>query len=57
MDACNYEFSDGSICCQVPGHLNLGVPHLRWDESAMYWSKRRAEEAKILNEIDEGSSG
>ena len=57
MDACNYEFSDGSICCQVPGHLNLGVPHLRWDESGIYWSKRRAEEARILNEIDEGSSG
>ena len=56
MEACAYTFANGDVCCQVPGHLNLGVPHLRWDESAMYWSKRRAEEAKILDEI-EGSSG
>ena len=57
MEACAYTFANGDVCCQVPGHLNLGVPHLRWDESAIYWSKRRAEEAKILNEINEGSSG
>lgn len=56
MEACNYEFSDGSICCQVPGHIGLGVPHLRWDEAGMYWSKKRAEELgdKPLHERDHG---
>ncbi len=46
MDICNYQFTNGDVCCQTPNHIAEGVPHLRWDESEMYWSKRRAEEKK-----------
>lgn len=46
MNICGYEFEDGGLCCQVPGHERDDVPHLHMGEGGDYWDERRARERK-----------
>lgn len=52
MEICGYEFDDGDICCQVPGH-GESLRHLKWEESEEFWREQRAKIGKQEREDDD----